>query len=47
MGMSQVRISSPERRDRLWLLGAAGEAVGLDKYLKASSAKRREHSLFC
>jgi hypothetical protein len=57
MGMSQVRISSPERRDRLWLLnalavalltllGAAGEAVGLDKYLKASTAKRREHSLF-
>ena len=57
MGMSQVRISSPERRDRLWLLnalavalltllGAAGEALGFDKHLKASTTKRRVHSLF-
>lgn len=57
MGMSQVRISSPERRDRLWLLnalavalltllGAAGEAIGFDKHLKASTTKRRVHSLF-
>jgi hypothetical protein len=57
MGMGQIRISSPERRDRLWLLnalavalltllGAAGEALGFDKHLKASTTKRREHSLF-
>ena len=57
MGMSQVRISSPERRDRLWLLnalavalltllGAAGEALGFDKHLKADTSKRRTHSLF-
>src|ERR1700736_2262635 len=50
-------ISSPERRDRLWLLnalavalltllGAAGEALGFDKHLKASTTKRRVHSLF-
>ena len=57
MGMGQIRISSPERRDRLWLLnalavalltllGAAGEALGFDKHLKASTTKRRVHSLF-
>ena len=57
LGMRQVRISSPERRDRLWLvnalatalltlLGAAGEALGFDKHLKASTTKRRVHSLF-
>jgi len=57
MGMGQIRISSPERRDRLWLLnalavalltmlGAAGEALGFDKHLKASTAKRRTYSLF-
>ena len=57
MGMGQIRIKSPERRDRLWLLnalavalltllGAAGEALGLDKHLKASTTKRRTHSLF-
>jgi hypothetical protein len=57
MGMAQIRISSPERRDRLWLLnalavtlltllGAAGEALGFDKHLKASTTKRRTHSLF-
>jgi hypothetical protein len=57
MGMGQIRISSPERRDRLWLLnalavalltllGAAGEALGFDKHLKASTTKRRTHSLF-
>jgi hypothetical protein len=44
--MGQIRINSPERRDRLWLLnalavasrtmlGAAGEALGFDKHLKA------------
>jgi hypothetical protein len=57
MGMGQVRVNSPERRDRLWLLnalavalltllGAAGEALGFDKHLKASTTKRRVHSLF-
>ena len=50
MGMGQIRISSPERRDRLWLLnalaaalltllGAVGEALGFDKHLKSSTTK--------
>ena len=30
----------------LTLLGAAGEALGFDKHLKASTTKRRVHSLF-
>ncbi len=45
MGMGTVHVSTPERRDRLWLLnalavalltllGAAGEALGYDRYLK-------------
>ena len=57
MGLSSTRIRSPERRDRLLLisalaialitlLGAAGEAVGLDRGLKANTVKRRTHSLF-
>src|SRR6202047_728630 len=57
MGMGQIRISSPERRDRLWLLnalavallalrGAACQSLGFDKHLKASTTKRRVHSLF-
>jgi hypothetical protein len=56
MGMGQIRLRSPERRDRLWLLhalavelltllGAAGEALGFDKHLKSNTAKRRVHSL--
>jgi hypothetical protein len=56
MGMGQIRMQSPERRDRLWLLsalagalltllGAAGEALGFDKYLKTNTTKRRVHSL--
>ena len=28
------------------MLGAAGEAPGFDKHLKASTTKRRTHSLF-
>jgi hypothetical protein len=28
------------------VLGAAGEALGFDKHLKASTTKRRTHSLF-
>ena len=57
MGLGTIRIKSPERRDRLWLinafavvlltlLGAAGEAMGYDRMLKSSSTKRRVHSLF-
>ena len=55
-GMSSSRISIPERRDRLFfisaiafvlltLLGAAGEALGLDRYLKVNTSKRRQLSL--
>jgi hypothetical protein len=56
MGLSETRISSPDRRDRLLLvsaiaialltiLGAAGEAIGIDKYLKTNTVKRRTLSL--
>lgn len=55
-GLSASRISKPERRDRVFflsaiafvlmtLLGAAGEALGIDKYLKANTSKKRQHSL--
>lgn len=57
MGMSSLRISQPARRDRLLLLsalaiallsllGAAGERLGYDRWLKANTVKRRTHSLF-
>jgi hypothetical protein len=57
MGMASIRVSSPERRDRLWLLnafaivlltllGAAGEALGYDRHLKSNTSKKRTHSLF-
>lgn len=57
MGLSNARIGSPRRRDRLLLisafaiavltiLGAAGESVGLDRLLKVNTVKRRTHSLF-
>jgi hypothetical protein len=57
MGLGTIRVKSPERRDRLWLinafavvlltlLGAAGEALGYDRMLKSSTTKRRVHSLF-
>jgi hypothetical protein len=57
MGMDSVHVNSPQRRDRLWLLnalavvlltllGAASEAVGMDRLLKTNTAKRRTHSLF-
>ena len=57
MGLGTIHVKSPERRDRLWLinafavvlltlLGAAGEALGYDRMLKAGTAKRRVHSLF-
>jgi hypothetical protein len=56
MGLWDTRISEPERRDRvllvgaiatalLTLLGAAGEALGLDRMLKANTVKTRTHSL--
>ena len=56
MGLSSSRISEPARRDRvllisamavvlLTLLGAAGEATGLDRRLKANTSKKRTHSL--
>jgi hypothetical protein len=56
MGLSNTRIGDPARRDRLLLitaiaivlltiLGAAGEAVGLDKWLKANTVKKRTISL--
>jgi hypothetical protein len=57
MGMGTIRVSTPERRDRLWLLnalsialltllGAAGESVGYDRLLKSNTSKKRTHSLF-
>ena len=57
MGLSETHIKSMERRDRLLLihaiatailtiLGAAGEAIGLDKYLKVNTVKTRTLSLF-
>ena len=57
MGMSQARIGSTERRDRLFLisafaiallrlLGSAGESLGYDRFLKSNTAKKRTHSLF-
>ena len=57
MGMGAVHVSTPDRRDRLWLinafavvlltlLGAAGEALGYDRHLKSNTSKRRTHSLF-
>jgi hypothetical protein len=56
MGLSQARIDTPERRDRLLLLGAlavvlltllgaAGEKIGMDRHLKANTVKKRTHSL--
>lgn len=57
MGMGSIHVGTPGRRDRLWLLnafaialltllGAAGEAIGHDRYLKSNTTKRRTHSLF-
>ncbi len=57
MGMGAIHVSTPARRDRLWLLnafaavlltllGAAGEALGYDRHLKTNTTKRRTHSLF-
>jgi hypothetical protein len=57
MGLSELRIADPERRDRLLLLsalaihfltllGIAGESLGMDRWLKTNTAKTRQHSLF-
>jgi Transposase DDE domain len=57
MGLSTTHIGSPQRRDRLLLmaamaqalltlLGAAGEACGLDRMLKANTVKTRTMSLY-
>jgi len=57
MGMASIHVSTLQRRDRLWLLnafavalltllGAAGEALGYDRYLKSNTSKKRTHSLF-
>ena len=57
MGMSAMRIRHTARRDRLLLLsalsialltllGAAGESIGYDRWLKANTVKTRTHSLF-
>ena len=57
MGLSAMRVSSPQRRDRLLLLsalamallslsGAAGESLGYDRWLKVNTVKYRTHSLF-
>ena len=57
MGMYNISVSKPIKRDRLFflaaiscvlltILGAAGEAIGMDRTLKANTVKRRTHSLF-
>ena len=57
MGLSATHIGDPQRRDRLLLLaavaqalltllGAAGEACGLDRMLKANTVKTRTMSLY-
>jgi hypothetical protein len=57
MGMLELHIKNPARRDRLLLLsalaiallsmlGAAGEAIGYDRWLKTNTAKHRTISLF-
>jgi hypothetical protein len=54
MGLSETRIGTPDRRDRmllvsaialLTLLGAAGEAVGHDKWLKTNTVEHLTLSL--
>lgn len=57
MGLRQARVPSPERLDRLFLLsaltialltllGAAGEAAGIDRLFKVNTSKKRQYSLF-
>jgi hypothetical protein len=56
MGLGSVRVKRCDRRDRLvllaafsivlmTLLGAAGEVLGFDRFLKANTTKKRTHSL--
>ena len=57
MGMSWNKVSTPDRRDRMFLvaalahglltlLGAAGESLGLGRMLKANTVRKRTLSLF-
>jgi hypothetical protein len=57
LGSRLARVRDAARRDRLCfilalatalltLLGAAGEQLGLDRFLRANTVKRRTHSLF-
>ena len=57
MGLSETSVSDPEKRDRLLLisalavciltlLGAVGEKLGMDRYLKVNTVKHRTMSLF-
>jgi Transposase DDE domain len=57
LGLSSIRVSDPQRRDRMLLLnafaivlltvlGAAGESLGMDRHLKVNTTSRRTHSLF-
>ena len=57
MGVGSIHVSTPARRDRLWLigafavvlltlLGAAGKALGYDRLLTSNPTTRRTHSLF-
>lgn len=57
LGLSATHIGKPQRRDRLLLiialgqalltlLGAAAEETGLDRTMKANTSKKRTHSLF-
>jgi len=57
VALAHMRIGNPARRDRLLLVvalatiiatlfGAAGERLGLDRYLRANTLRSRTHSLF-
>ena len=56
MGLKETRVGRTDRRDRmlligamalslLTLLGAAGERLGYDRWLKVNTSKTRQHSL--
>ena len=57
MGMKKIHTESTDRRDRLFLisalaialltlLGSAGDAMGLERYIKANTEKKRTYSFF-
>ena len=57
MGLKETRVGRTDRRDRmllvgamalslLTLLGAAGEKLGYDRWLKTNTSRTRQHSLF-